>query len=432
MTSSAEVSARPASAVDSRALADAAEVADEPGPFQAAVRALVAWAVLTFALYRAFSTYAATIPTGGDPWMAGDWLINYAGGFVRRGLFGELFLSVAPGGQTGLWALLGIQAAGYALVVLYLGIVLHKSRYSWSSIALVCGPAGLAFVGWDVDGGFRKELLVFVALALLAWSRRQERHPAGVAALILLALPVWVLAVFSWESTVLVLPAVLYLLWVRPDASLVIVRRAAAAVFGAVAVLGAALSAVSHGDAAAASAVCEAVRNHGFLGVSLCGSEGTGGGGIEALGWTSQRAITDVAVSFPLYLGFLPLIALALAPVISSRWFRSNWGWAAAITIGVLPLFFVVTDYGRWIHILVMALTFCATADEPAATASRLWNPLSALLYVALWAMPHHIAPDGGWEWLGLTATLIHNVIGFLSTLLGYPMAPGFTEVLAP
>ena len=41
--------------------------------------------------------------TEGDTgtYRVGDWLINYAGGFVRRGLFGEVLFAVSPPGAVG-------------------------------------------------------------------------------------------------------------------------------------------------------------------------------------------------------------------------------------------------------------------------------------------------------------------------------------------
>lgn len=400
--------------------------------WRVSLRAIFAWAVIAYALARALIGYARTIPRGGDAWMAGDWLINYGDGFVRRGLFGHLFLSFAPGGQDGLWLLFALQCAGYAVVVIYLAGVLQRTHYSWSSIALVCAPAGLTFIGWDTFGGFRKEIIAFVVLALLAWSRRPGRSAPAVVLLVTAALGLWTLAVFSWEASALLAPAVLYLLWVSRESSLVVFRRSAAALFAAVGAVGAAVSALAHGDASTSAVVCETVRQAGFLGTDLCGAEAAAGGGIGAIGWTTKRAIADVTVSFPLYVGFLPLIALALAPILASRWFTTNGRWALAIALGVLPLYFLATDYGRWTHILVLALTFCITAADPEGAGSRWWNPLSTILYVTLWAMPHHLSPDSWWDWLGLAAALIHSLIAMFSTLLGFPVEPGFMEGLTP
>lgn len=391
-------------------------------------RAAFAFAVLGLALGRAVGSYAKTIPVGGDPWMSGDWLINYAGGFVRRGLFGELFLTLAPVGPPGLWLLFALQVGCYVLVLAYCTQVLTRTRFSWSAIAMVCGPAVLPFIGWDTQGGFRKEILVFVILALLAWSRRNGASRAVAALLIAGSLPLWALSVFSWESTAQLLPAVVYLLWSGAGRPLLVFRRSMAALYAVVAGVGAIVSTVAHGDTGTPRLMCEAVRSRGFLGPDLCTAEAAGGGGIEAIGWTSARAITDVAVSWPLYVGFLPLIALALLPALASVWFRANWGWFLAIAVGLAPMYFVVTDYGRWTHVLVMGLMFCITAADPGDLHSDVWNPLVAVLYVALWGMPHHLGPDGSFYGIGLVHTVVNDIIRFVGDVLGFPTQAGLAR----
>lgn len=368
------------------------------------VRAGFALAVLTTSLALAFAYYASFIPEG-EPWLAGDWLINYADGYVRRGLFGELFLRFAPPGAAGLWALLGFQAAVYAVVLAYCLGVLHRARWSWSSIALICSPAALPFIGWDTDGGFRKEILWFLALALLAWAR-PRRNTAAVVALTAASLAVFTLAAFSWEATALTLPAVGYLLVapVRHDRHFAVFRWSAAALFVAIGGFAAITGTIAHGDPGTAMAICDALREAGHFGPQLCG-EVTGG--IEAIGWTSERAFSDVVDAYPMYFVYFPFIALAFVPVVKAPWFRRNWGWAVLVALAMVPLYVVVTDYGRWTHMIIMALIFCITADDPRAAESKLWTPLAAILFVSLWALPHHIHAASWWSWKGLVPTLV-------------------------
>lgn len=394
------------------------------------LRAWLSVGILVFSVIFAASRYLETVLTatpavdpkrpswdlvypGGDPWMVGDWLINYGGGFVRRGLFGQLFLELAPSGQPGLWTLFVLQLVPYLVLLAYSIQVLHRARYSWSSIALVSGPAALPFIAWvpSVDGAFRKEILIFLVLVLLAWSRSRSLNRTAVTALLSTALVAFVLAVFSWEPSALLLPATLYLLLsagaTRPAP---VVRRTYAALFVVVAILGGGLSVLLHGDVATAQAVCDSVRAHGFAGPHVCsGGVGSNGGAIEAIGWTSYKTQQDLALALPVYAGFIPLIILALIPAVASRWFRSNWAWAAFIAVGVAPLYVIVTDYGRWTHILAVALMVCITADGPADLHSRIWKPITTLVYIATWGMPHWMgmAQLGTTEWprVGLLAT---------------------------
>lgn len=397
---------------------------DHPtGRLGVVVRAIFAFGVLGLSLGRAFDKYSTEIPFGGSAWSAGEWLVNYGGGFVRRGLFGEIFLAVAPPGLAGLWVLFAFQMFLVAVIVFYALQVLHRTRYSWSSIALVCGPASLPFMGWG-DSSFHKEALPLVVLAILAWSRWTRRRRWEVVTLVIVAVLLFSLAVFSWEASALLLPAIGYLLLAprAPHPGLDIFRRSAAVIFAVVAAVGAGVSTVAHGDVSTAQAICDTVREKGFVGSDICGAVHVSGGGIEAIGWTPDKAAQDLAVAFPVYIGFVPFILLALLPLFGSRWFRSNWAWAAVIALGILPLYFVVTDYGRWTHILVLTFMFVMTAGDPRGAHSRMWTGFGTLLYVAMWGLPHWVYPQTDfWPYLGLAPTLVDYSIEALWILMGRP-----------
>ena len=384
------------------------------------LRMLFSVGVLLFALFLGLKRRTSwTVPLGGDPWSIGEWLINYRGGFVRRGLFGELFLMFGPTGEAGLWTLIVIQSALWLVIFGYSLHALHRANYAWSTIAVVCSPAAACFIAWghSPDQGFHKELLAFVVLAILAWARQTGRARITSVALVVGGLLLYTLAMFSWEASAFVLPAILYLL-LRPGAAhpeLVVFRRSAAAVFTVLAGVVALVSTLRHGDATTAAAVCQAVMDHGFR-REICGEVAMTGGAIEAIGWTSYKTTMDVIVAWPLYVGYLFFIPLALLPYLVSAWFRQTLSrWLVVFSVVcVAPLFFIVTDYGRWIFILATSLMFCMTSDRPQQDChSRLWGPLGAILYVSLWGLPHWLSPltgVGGWPRLGLVATVAEEL----------------------
>ena len=118
--------------------------------------ALVASALQTFDVFQ----------RGGDAYRVGDWLINYAGGFVRRGLFGHVLLAegkLFPG--TLLPLVLIIQLGLYANL-LWLGFGLLKAHLPRRStmLLLALSPATFLFESLNAQS-FRKELLALVLLA---------------------------------------------------------------------------------------------------------------------------------------------------------------------------------------------------------------------------------------------------------------------------
>ncbi|MBX3099965.1 MAG: hypothetical protein KF761_10340 [Salinibacterium sp.] len=376
------------------------------------------FAVALLAIEFGYLLYYRALDTrdGGAAYQTADWLISYADGFVRRGLFGEVFLALAPSGSAGLWALFAVQGLLYAVVFGFAVWALARARFSWPMIALVCGPAALGFFAWDPAAAFRKEVLAYVSLSLVVWALVAVRRRLIAVVLTVLSLLVFALAVFSWETSALFLPAFLYLLVRRGDdlGLSLLFRRVLAGAFLLVGGTGLALGTLFHGSVATAQAICDVVREHGFTRADLCS------GAIDAIGWTSQYTLDSVTASFPLYVGYLPLALLAIIPVLTTPWIRRNWGWALLIALAFLPLFVIVTDYGRWINMIVMALVFCIAAGPIQNTFSRAWTWLTVILYTTLWGLPHWLPADFAqpWPWLGLAkvigSTLIDTVARFV------------------
>lgn len=375
-----------------------------PAPAIAGVvgRAFFAWAVLALALWRAVSDYLARdILAAGRTYRAGDWLISYAGGFVRRGLFGELLFALSPPGAT-LWLLFGFQLACYGIVLAYAAGFLHRTRYAWPAVALVCGPAGLAFIGWDVEGGWRKEIIAFAAIALLGWARRAASGRRRVV-LTGLAVALFGLGMLSWEASWFAIPVLLFLLR-RPDGRLDLRGWPSLAILG-LGTVGTVASLVFRGDAAVVRAVCRVVVEAG-LNRELC---------FGAIGMIDQplaAALEAVAVRFPLYWWFLALLPLALLPVLTSPWLRHNWQWFVATVMAVAPLYVIAEDYGRWAHLLVMAPALAIMSGDLRDVASRWWTGWLAVPWVTLWGLPHWLFPDAAWPWHSFLAGLLQTVFG--------------------
>ena len=99
-------------------------------------------------------------------WAMGDWLINYTGGFVRRGLTGQLALVLRTAHIPLLWTILLLQWSLYLVVLLRVWRLISDLRWSWWRLALFFSPATLAFVLLDPPFAFRKDILFFALLVL--------------------------------------------------------------------------------------------------------------------------------------------------------------------------------------------------------------------------------------------------------------------------
>ena len=94
-----------------------------------------------------------------------EWLINYSGGFVRRGLAGEIIAWLA-GGDSALRIATDLVFALYvALALLFLCLALMSARSRAGAILLsIVIPGGIAAMARDNGFYFRKEILFLVVL----------------------------------------------------------------------------------------------------------------------------------------------------------------------------------------------------------------------------------------------------------------------------
>ena len=81
--------------------------------------------VFSFAIFLVLMRILSVIKAGGHNWAVGEWLINYGGGFVRRGLTGQILLSL-PFSRTVILIILFL--AIFSIVVyVYLSVLDRKS-----------------------------------------------------------------------------------------------------------------------------------------------------------------------------------------------------------------------------------------------------------------------------------------------------------------
>jgi hypothetical protein len=352
-----------------------------------------------------FATIAArqfqNSKNGGSSYQTADWLINYSGGFVRRGLFGELFLAIPVDGSIGIWVLFIIQLSLHGLVLYFGYLMIQRRGFSWLSIAVWLGPASLGFFAWDAGSPFRKEVLAYVVLIALVVAR--DNHSIKVLRSFYFAgTLIFALAIFSWEASVLFIPLILYLVWTNPALSERLRDRYLYVfTFLLIGILGTINSVVNHGDSRTAEMICDRVRSKGYNGEQLCS------GAIDAIGWSSSYTLQKVQISYPLYFGYYLLAPLALAAVVYALYKSSSYILQIVVAGSFIPLFVVVNDYGRWISMIVISLAFLGTTTKKLPEPNKTWFPYIAIAYLTVWGLPHWLDPNTTqWPWLGLLSSV--------------------------
>ena len=149
-------------------------------------------------------------------YIIGDWLINYQGGFVRRGLFGELAIRlsdalpfVRPDWVAGI-----CQIFLYMIFLVFSYLNLLRQPCLKPYWILIFSPFLFCFQIITIGGGGRKEIIFFALLSVLVWvantaSFRRFRKVFGI---MLLFYP---LAVLTHEMLILFLPYLFIVYFIR-------------------------------------------------------------------------------------------------------------------------------------------------------------------------------------------------------------------------
>jgi len=137
------------------------------------------WYFFLFFLVFVFITTIAIGISGylvNDPFKMGDWLINFQGGFVRRGLFGEMIYQISSISHIspGLFVLF-FQISFYAIFFIFSFILLKNQKNILPYALLIISPFIFTFqiyTEYPSQGGFRKEIIYFALFAFFVYSAK--------------------------------------------------------------------------------------------------------------------------------------------------------------------------------------------------------------------------------------------------------------------
>ena len=317
-----------------------------------------------------------------DPWQTGDWLINYSGGFVRRGLAGSVILSITPETWSPAVMVSIVQLTVLAIVYFCATVLFLRTDRSPAWIMVLLSPATLLFPLLNPLGGLRKEVLALAVIAIVAVGATSRRPLVyGVPALF-----VFSIAVFSHEASILVLPAVFVLLWARTKGHHdTLADRLLAAAFAAVGVAGLVLSLMFRGTPEQSKAISTSWSQLGLT---------WSPGALEALALPTGDAIVQLWSFFPDYWGYLPYVALSVLPLYATRFLPQEWRITTLIVLSTLPLFLIAWDYGRWIYLAVMQLSFIALVLHGQLKPAMRVPIVGVAAFALLWGMGFHGDPS--------------------------------------
>ncbi len=378
----------------------------------------------------AIVAYGILLHRWSSAWILSDWLINYEGGFVRRGLAGEVFFRLGhllhvPPKQLVVPSVLAM----YAVLLLSFRAILRRASWNLWVPFVVFSPAILAFPVIQSEAGFHKEVFFLASFALfLVLLRRGALSPLATSLYMAVTLPA---ATLSHESLVFYAPYFF--------AALVLGSRSLKQAIWQSAVPFALCLAAAYfcgrytGTLDTAQHICASLGYPMHL--QYNGTEVCDGGAIPYLRSTRAvaRAQVQSAVSqyhyFAVYgivalLTVLPLLVGALRLVRAHR--REVWvlaGMAAASGAGTLVLFIYAIDWGRWIYIhafcIGLLLLFLDGREYEERMTERLHGRIvlhrqlaaGALLavYATVWTLPEFYTNDYRYGYVGLARFVLFH-----------------------
>ena len=127
----------------------------------------------SFLIYVAATNYSRLIVS---PWLVGEWLVNYSGGFSRRGFSGSLILGVSDvTGLNPLWTVFGFQLLLLAGILILLYVKVTSEPLPLGVMVALFSPMALSYFLVDPGGvAGRKEYLLF--LIAILWFSFQSRN----------------------------------------------------------------------------------------------------------------------------------------------------------------------------------------------------------------------------------------------------------------
>lgn len=143
------------------------------------------------------------------PFNMGDWLINYNGGFIRRGFLGTsiIYLSQINNLNPGINTII-FQIIFYTIFFWYSYKLLKKQQTILPYIFLIFSPFIFTFQINDIGGGFRKEIIYFALFAFLVF-KSLEKNDNSFKKIFYASLLLYSFLILTHEIFIIFLPYIL-------------------------------------------------------------------------------------------------------------------------------------------------------------------------------------------------------------------------------
>jgi hypothetical protein len=343
-------------------------------------------------------------------YITGDWLIHYANGLVRRGLFGEIAMQIHHHfGTSPVEIVLITKYLAYAILCISLLLLSIIKGIGFIEILFLISPWALMFDLNDPGGSGRKEILLFACFAVFSLLQVFSKSPAKSIFRrwdFYYLLIMMVMIAFTHEGLIFFFPFFYLSLYLKhglnkSDFLTFFVPYLASLLVMVV------LYVFFKGNKETADLICISLNPWNI--------------NCEAINLLYGQ---HLGVHIGFVKSFTPLLLLTMIPIYCyGRWIagltKHHLLLAMVITlILTVPLYYIAIDWGRWIHIsgLLFFITFFSlkipSTPKKFSLVTVMLIVCLAVPYTFYWRIPHTIGQNKVFWWW------TQNPSGYLEALL--------------
>lgn len=425
-----------------------------------AVLKLIMFTLIGFATIRGLYLNIVSNLTFNAPWTVGEWLINYAGGFVRRGAPGELIYRISVPSGISPWCLAVVMSficwGGLAILLTKFCSSRFRLAFIFSPFVLLAPLMGEYLV--------RKDCLnLFILCASLLISSRRSMGKASFVLRVLAVNILGVLASLSHETYLFYfLPSHLVVMYGSAGADGILASRLFKKIpqllllFCPV-VVTTFFCVYHHGSPAVSHEIYQSWLNLSTMFPSSYPIHAQGA--IDAIGWSTSYGFdyTNKPILYQLANGFIwrPLaliITVWILGAIASSDFaikENDLQFARCVRLiftliifSMVPVFVIGHDYGRWLFMAVVATIFSASVftyydDRATATLSPAHLSLSNPGFYSLYRAGFSLAPfffgiPPYWNSWNLAWSAQNSLTGYLLNVIAGSVGIRFMALYLP
>ncbi|MBT8579366.1 hypothetical protein G6646_00225 [Polynucleobacter paneuropaeus] len=311
-----------------------------------------------------------------DPWSAGDWLINYSGGFIRRGLIGEFILFIDRNFLYSVrieYILIAIKIIIYLIIGSCIYIITSRIKKIILVLLLLSAPWALGFDLWDHPGSGRKEIIIFavtlIFIILKKYNIKISNYSIILSILVLIHeglyffLPFLILAYENEKFAIsnlikkLILPTIILI-----------------------------ISAIYIGNALQIELICNSLQQSG-LDKMICSTAISDLWGRIPFRDFNYNNGHYVFYSIMLILTIIP-IYVVFVKIIKDKSFAIN---VIICWLFTIPIFILGGDWGRWIHTNATLTILITIGNYPVKFDSKIISKYIYILFIIYnltWYLP--------------------------------------------